>query len=58
MGACPISSLIASGSAVILFFAPSPLAGWEQAAAGFPEIPKGRNPYKIWYNPAIVRCGP
>ena len=28
---------------------------WEQAAAGFPEIPKGRNPIKIWYNPA-VRC--
>ena len=21
---------------------------------GFPEIPKGRNPIKIWYNPAII----
>ena len=32
------------------------VAGWEVAANGFPEIPKGRNWVKIWYNPAVSCC--
>lgn len=28
-------------------------AGWEQAAAGFSEIPKGKSAAKIWLNPAV-----
>jgi hypothetical protein len=28
--------------------------GWEQAANGFPEIPKGKTIKEFWYNPAIV----
>lgn len=27
--------------------------GWEQAAAGFREIPKGKTAAKIWLNPAV-----
>ena len=29
-------------------------AGWEQAANGFPEIPKGVKAWDLWYNPAII----
>jgi len=28
--------------------------GWEEAANGFPEIPKGKRAWALWYNPAIV----
>eukprot|EP00962_Isochrysis_galbana_P052705 scaffold24175_cov125-Isochrysis_galbana.AAC.9 len=28
-------------------------AGWEKAAAGFSEIPKGKSAAKIWLNPAV-----
>ena len=28
--------------------------GWENAAKGFSEIPKGRSVFGIWYNPAVV----
>ena len=31
-----------------------PAAGWEEAAANFPEIPKGKRAWALWYNPAIV----
>ena len=36
---------------------------WEQAANGFPEIPKGQKAWDLWYNPAVrfrtdcPRCG-
>lgn len=36
-------------------------AGWEKAAAGFSEIPKGKSAAKIWLNPAVSlapRCVP
>ena len=26
---------------------------WEQAANGFPEIPKGKKTWDLWYNPAV-----
>lgn len=29
--------------------------GWEEAAAGFPELPKGRSLRKVWIDPG-VRC--
>ena len=33
--------------------APVETCRWEQAANGFPEIPKGKKVMDLWYNPAV-----